>query len=223
MRILMIDYIENNVRIWDEISKKQSISSFPFDKYYIEQYICKNHAILDYGCGFGRILDYLADRGFNNLYGCDPLIECVDNSKKITPNVDILSDMRSLPYDKETFDTVISIAVLSSVIPEHERIELIRRLNYIMKEGGKIIIGDFLASDLPIYQDRYNKLSSIENNTFKTEDGAIIHHFIKEEIFDYLKPFYDIDIFDTKESKSIHQRPLKSFLVVGTKRRKNEY
>jgi hypothetical protein len=109
------------------------------------------------------------------------------------------------------------------VIPEHERIELIRRLNYIMKEGGKIIIGDFLASDLPIYQDRYNKLSSIENNTFKTEDGAIIHHFIKEEIFDYLKPFYDIDIFDTKESKSIHQRPLKSFLVVGTKRRKNEY
>lgn len=37
--------------------------------------IVSNKKILDVGCGDGRFLNKLAEKGFGNLYGCDPFIE----------------------------------------------------------------------------------------------------------------------------------------------------
>ena len=66
-----------------------------------------NKSILDIGCGLGYQLDAFKIRGFNNLYGLDPSLECVEyvNSKN---NIHCeLGTLNSIVFPPEKMKIVI--------------------------------------------------------------------------------------------------------------------
>jgi|GEM_PF-1069271 len=96
--------------------------------------------ILDVGCGGGRHLVHLADKGFTNLVGLDLSIHGIRNLRRHRPNLDALvGDATCLPYRDASFDLVVMVGIVYE-IPDsslHERV--FAEIRRILRPGGKFI------------------------------------------------------------------------------------
>ena len=79
------------------------------------KHLDKNVKILDVGCGEGTGLFYLARYGFKNLYGVEVSNKRIDKVKQKFNKgiaIDHIAVEESLPFPDNTFDVVISMAVV---------------------------------------------------------------------------------------------------------------
>lgn len=110
--------------------------------------------ILDVGCGNGRYV---------KLFG-DMQVHCLDNSEELLKIVQIrypqvktiCSDVTNLPYPDESFDHVISIAVIHHLGSELRRIIMLEEIIRVLKIGGTAIITAW-ATSTPT--DKYTKIN----------------------------------------------------------------
>jgi len=101
---------------------------------YIEN-IPKESHILDIGCGNGRNMNY---DGYNFI-GVDSSKEFVKICKASGYNAEIC-DMCYLPFDSDTFDSILSIASLHHLSNKQRRIECLKEMYRVLKPGGTILI-----------------------------------------------------------------------------------
>jgi len=99
--------------------------------------------IIDIGCGTGKVGKYLASLG-NELYGLD-LSSGMLNEAKSAFNLDSLefkpiqANMRSLPFQNDSFDGISSVASLIHVSPEN-RDFVFQEFSRILKPEGVIYL-----------------------------------------------------------------------------------
>ncbi len=114
--------------------------------------------LLDLGCGdglFARIL--FADKG-GEIIGCDVSSECVAraSSYDIYKSVSI-ADARHLPYNDESFATVLSNCVLEH-IPEDEKV--LREVSRVLRRDGRFIFtvpSENFVKNLKTQNEKYVK------------------------------------------------------------------
>ncbi len=101
--------------------------------------------ILDVGSGAGFSSSYLYLNGFN-VIGIDLIFDML-NAYDIRELNPINSDMKLLPFRKNTFDHIISISAFQWIInklSEEERAKVLKKVandfNLLLKPGGKAII-----------------------------------------------------------------------------------
>jgi SAM-dependent methyltransferase len=114
-------------------------------------------AVLDMGCGDGRILEYLLDYGYE-LYGYD-LIHYEDQydetrRKRLVPyfgdsydeHIKVTESERAIPFDDDSFDVVYANQVF-----EHVRFfdKMIFECARVLKPGG-ILLANFPVATYPI-------------------------------------------------------------------------
>ncbi|MBD3164858.1 methyltransferase domain-containing protein [Candidatus Woesearchaeota archaeon] len=156
--------------------------------------------ILDVGCGMGRHLLILKNEGFE-VYGCDISKKAIKSSSEIIDKKRLkLSDMSNLEYKDNSFDCIISIAVI-----QHGKISKIKKaiseIFRILKKGGVIFINTISDKD---FSFRTGK--EIEPNTrIGTEqlDGNITHHFFSENEIKELFSDFEIISLEHNRRKSI--------------------
>jgi SAM-dependent methyltransferase len=148
--------------------------------------------VLDLGCGVGRHVVYLAERGFR-MAGVDispsgmRLTQDVCSVRKLNFE-GYVSDMSALPWADETFDAVLSI----SAIHHHQRQEIVRTLGEVRRvlKPGALLLADFPCTDTADYrlmraQVSVGQIAEVEPNTFvdrrpdlaDTDDGFLPHHY----------------------------------------------
>ena len=98
--------------------------------------IPKGSVIGDIGCGNGKNMLYRNDC-LN--YGCDFSKNLVTISQKKNLNV-ILGDVLNIPYQTNTFDYTICIAVIHHLSTKEKRVKAIQELERVTKPHGKILI-----------------------------------------------------------------------------------
>lgn len=95
--------------------------------------------ILEAGCGSGRVVKYLYDRGFRNVYGIELNNDAVVNINKQFPELDIIQgDLLKLPNDKNDFDRVLSYGVVEHF--PNGMLDPLKSIYRILKPGGIAII-----------------------------------------------------------------------------------
>jgi SAM-dependent methyltransferase len=114
--------------------------------------------LLDLGCGDGLFAKILfADKAVE-IIGCDVSSKCVakaslyDIYKSVT-----IADARHLPYNDESFNTVISNCVLEH-IPEDEKV--LREVSRVLKKGGRFIFtvpSENFVKNLKTQNEKYVK------------------------------------------------------------------
>lgn len=102
--------------------------------------------ILDVGCGTGGELRNFLRFGAtpDNLFGTDLLPEKIELGKKLNSNIDLrCCDASSLPYEDESFDTVMQFTVFTSILDRKMRRSIAREIMRVLKPDGIILWYDF--------------------------------------------------------------------------------
>jgi ubiquinone/menaquinone biosynthesis C-methylase UbiE len=114
---------------------------------YVEEFIEEipvdsNAKIADIGCGNGKYMLLRKDQ----FYGCDMCQELVDICVGKSLNA-VKGDIMKIPFETDSFDKVICIAVLHHLSSEERRLDAIKELIRIAKKGGKILITVWACED----------------------------------------------------------------------------
>ncbi|MDH7476868.1 MAG: class I SAM-dependent methyltransferase [Candidatus Bathyarchaeota archaeon] len=152
--------------------------------------------VLDFGCGAGRHLIYMAKQGFE-AHGMDISETGLNATKRKIKNQNLEANivkchMNFLPYINSCFDAVICLHIIY-----HQKLEgmqkTISEIHRILKKKGFLLV-NFLSKRTY----RYGKGEKVEEDTFIDPEGVergVLHHFTdEEEIRHLLKDFHIIKI-----------------------------
>ncbi|MBF4695573.1 class I SAM-dependent methyltransferase [Fusibacter ferrireducens] len=170
--------MSNQKAYWDKVAPdKVFTTEFKIDVF--SQYVPKTSTILDYGCGYGRTLIELSQNGYEMLHGVDFSEEMINRGRQLQFSADLqVIASGSLPYEDNSIDSVLLLAVLTCVPSDVEQELIMREIKRVLKPSGTIYINDFLLNSDERNQLRYEKYKGKFKNygTFELAEGAIVRH-----------------------------------------------
>jgi SAM-dependent methyltransferase len=108
---------------------------------YVEEH-CPRGKGLDVGCGTGVLAERLAGAGYE-MSGVDPSEGMLDI---LHARTDMVSATRAsgtaLPFDDDSFDLVLTVAVLHHVAEPVDVRETLREMVRVARPGGRIVVWD---------------------------------------------------------------------------------
>jgi SAM-dependent methyltransferase len=97
-------------------------------------------AILDFGCGCGRIARHLSGLQGPTLHGCDENAALVQWCRDNLPFVDarVNGQLPPLPYAGETFDLVYAFSVFTHLTERSQRLWM-KEMHRVLRPGGHLV------------------------------------------------------------------------------------
>ena len=149
----------------------------------------------DIGCGNGKNMKYREDC---ENYGCDFSQGLVDICKSQGLNT-IYGDVLDIPYEDETFDYTICIAVIHHLSTEEKRQKAIEEIMRVTKKGGKALILVWALEQPEKSRRKFTKQDNMVS--WKDKRGNLMgeryyYVFKKDELEDLVKEiFYSLKEF----------------------------
>ncbi len=200
-------YFEKIEVVSDYAKAVDDVGLWRSEEIVITKYVKDDDAVLELGCGAGRVGINLARRGFSNIKITDFSENMVLVAKSIIER-DALSnieaevcDATKIPYKKESFDAVIFCFNGLMQIPRQERrLYAIKNIKKILKQNGVFIFTTH-DRDVSSHQDYWEsekkqwahgaqdpRLDNFGDIYYKGEHGNIfIHSPSKDEILQLMK------------------------------------
>lgn len=169
------------VPYWDAVAATKTFTH-PLHLPWLDG-IGRQAAILDYGCGYGRITKELEQLGFADLTGVDTSPAMIERAQHLYPALHFatLDTPPTLPSPHASFDAVLLFAVLTCIPADEAQRRLITELDRLLKPGGILYVSDLLLQDDERNRRRYDRYAAQRDNSgcygvFETGDGAVCRH-----------------------------------------------
>ncbi|WP_329241887.1 class I SAM-dependent methyltransferase [Streptomyces sp. NBC_01478] len=176
---------ERRIPYWDAVAATKTFTH-PLHLPWLDG-INRQAAILDYGCGYGRVMNELEQHGFGNLTGVDTSPAMIERAQLLHPALHFatLDTPPALPSPDAAFDAVLLFAVLTCIPADEAQRRLITELNRLLKPGGFLYVSDLLLQDDDRNRRRYDRYSAQPDNSgrygvFETDDGAVCRHHSRD-------------------------------------------
>lgn len=208
---------------WSEIELEEreywSIPSKDVFQFAFHLIKCKHKKIYDFGCGIGRHVFYLLEKGFD-VYGSDYSLDAVTEVNAKLAELGYSHRIRhesmiDISEPDESYDAVIAYNVVYHAYLA-DMIKALDNIYRILKHGGSLLI-TFQAKTSPTYKRELE----VEPNTIVKNEGheaGIPHHFVsRDEIINLLSGYNIAEIsyieheYNNLKSKGCH------FVVTATK------
>ncbi len=151
-------------KIYNTISQEFSSSrAFPWEELQLFiPYIKDNFKVLDLGCGNGRLIKILEENDCQIEYtGLDFSNKLIEQARESFPQYTFkVEDMNNIDYEENSFDMVFMIASFHHLETKEERLELLKKVNKILKPGGYLFMTNW-----NLFQKKYFKF--LFKNIFK--------------------------------------------------------
>jgi ubiquinone/menaquinone biosynthesis C-methylase UbiE len=211
--------IHKQEKYWDKVAEEKEFPT-PFQAAQFEKYVSNDMNILDVGCGYGRTLSELHDRGFKNLTGADFSQAMINRGLKLHPKLNLLkNDGNELPFPDDKFDAVLLIAVLTCTANLKEQKNLISEISRVLTSGGILYINDYLINDDSRNLERYQKYHEKYGiyGVFELPEGAVLRHHSPEYISKLTKDFKEL-IFENTIYNTMNDNKSNGFYYIGKKK-----
>ena len=210
--------IDNQAAYWDKVAQQKTFTH-PFNVVLLLQYAHKNATIVDYGCGYGRVVAELLEAGFPNVSGYDTSKELVKRGADIDLPLYHITEPTLLPLAGNSVDCIILFAVLTCIPSNAWQTNLIKLLHSKLKPGGIIYISDYYLQDNEISKSRYTCFNNDNENfgVFTLPEGATLRHHTKEWIATLVKDFKLVEE-NLVEVKTMNGNSAKAFQMIIKKK-----
>ena len=202
---------------WNEVGSKKDFE----DPLYVDRlkpYIDSQSSIVEYGCGYGRLLNLLFLKGYRNLAGYDFAKKMVERGNKTFPHLKLFHIPKSgeIPLEVRQCDVVILSTILCCTVDRREQVKIIDEVHRILKPGGIIYISDFIICDHPRYRDKYLEGEKVygEWGIYTTSEGITVRHHSTKWVMELLKDF-DIQWFEQFDFKTMNQNYARTFHLIA--------
>jgi SAM-dependent methyltransferase len=128
-------------------------------------------AILDWGCGCGRVLRHWSGLAHTRVYGCDINPKMVDWCVANLPFAEVGRNDLSppLPYPDSTFDLVYALSVMTH-LPEDLQHAWIRECRRVLRPQGLLLFSTLGAHYLTL-----GRLTAAERESFRNGDVVVLY------------------------------------------------
>ena len=175
-------------------------------------------AIVEVGCGRGRVLESLFDHGFRNLTGFDAASAMVEQARYRLPTLSFETIVPPhLPVPDASVDGVLLFAVLTCIPTNHGQQALIREIQRVLQPGGLLYISDYWLQGDARNRQRYKQFAS-EFGTygvFRLPEGAVFRHHERTWIQNLTSAFQPAAI-DEIRLETMNGHPADAFQWFGS-------
>jgi ubiquinone/menaquinone biosynthesis C-methylase UbiE len=204
---------------WNEIGAKKVFE----DPLYLEKFspfLSPTARIVEYGCGYGRMMRILKSAGYHHLIGFDFAPNMINRGLSENPDLDLrlLEKAGVIPCDNGSVDAIVMSTVLCCITNGEELCTLFDEIKRVLKPNGILYITDFLVCEHPRYQEKYS--SGLQRfgiwGVYTTNENLTVRHYTTEVIMDLLRSF-DIQWFEQFDFKTMNQNPARTFHCIAKK------
>jgi ubiquinone/menaquinone biosynthesis C-methylase UbiE len=192
------DFSRTRYKIWPGV--REFLESIPI-----------NSLILDAGCGNGKNM-METKHNFIGLDTCSEFLDIIQTkiqSKHQTNIQDLIhGSIEKLPFESNTFDALISIAVIHHLQTKQQRFEALKELIRVVKPKGSLLITVWQLESNPTYTDGLVVPNSLDQNDRLIKwsvHGSYLyrfyHFYTLNEIQDLIR---DLNQFFQYKIKNIH-------------------
>ena len=207
--------IMNQQTYWDRAASQKEFTT-PFQMDIFKTYVSKESVILDVGCGYGRTLNELYQEGFKKSFGIDFSQKMIEKGNHLYPYLDLKKCSTVFPFDDNTFDAVVLVAVLTCMVKNKDQELLMVEIQRVLKPNGILYINDFLINKDQRNVDRYNAFKEIYGvyGVFELDEGAQLRHHTTDHLFDLTQNFKTRE-FETIVYTTMNKHTSNGFYYLG--------
>lgn len=216
----MIQDLDRQLDYWNRVGPRKSFGH-PVNFERLKQWLSSGSRILDVGCGYGRALGLLFDRGYLNLIGCDLAPAMVDMARERSPAIDFaeISSPPHLPLADASVDATLLFTVLTCVPTDQGQQAIVEEVGRVLRPGGL-----FYISDLWLQTDERNRERYVRDEpkygtygVFDLPEGVTVRHHDPSWIATLTRDF-DALALDHINIQTMNGHPAKCFQWFGLKR-----
>ena len=127
---------------WNSVADTKEFTT-PMQSAVFCRYVNRDAAILDVGCGYGRVLNELHGLGFSHLRGIDFSEQLIRRGKRQFPFLDLqVQEAETIDAPDGTVDAVLLCAVLTCIVSSQAQEALIREIRRVLRPGGLLYVND---------------------------------------------------------------------------------
>lgn len=136
---------ENADHAKDYVEAVTTVGLWESEHILMDRYVSRDDAVLDIGCGAGRITFGLYDEGYRDITGYDLSTTMIGAARRIARERGLpvsfrIGDAASLPYADASFDGAVFSSQGLMCIPGRERrLRVMREVRRVLRPGGHFL------------------------------------------------------------------------------------
>ncbi|MEH1165279.1 class I SAM-dependent methyltransferase [Micromonospora sp. CPCC 205539] len=169
----------SQIAYWDSVGVTKTFTH-PVNLSWLSA-VSSTARILDYGCGYGRVMGELSEHGYSEVFGVDLSPALIERGRQSRPDLRfaVLESPPAIACAHASFDVVMLFAVLTCVPDDDAQRALAAELSRVLVPGGLLYVSDLLLQDDTRNQHRYSAHAQrfgTPYGVFTTGDGAVCRH-----------------------------------------------
>jgi SAM-dependent methyltransferase len=216
----MVADLDRQLHYWDTEGTRK-VFGHPLNLERVNQWLSRESRILDFGCGYGRLLGELFEVGYRNLVGFDFSPAMIAAARARFPEIEFnVLESSEIRLPKESVDCALLFSVLTCVPTDDGQQALVAELHRVLRPGGLLYISDlWLQSDernLTRYardEAKYGKYG-----VFDLPEGVTVRHHDPAWIATLTSDFEQVAL-DEIEVVTMNHNPAQAFQWFGLKKK----
>jgi 2-polyprenyl-3-methyl-5-hydroxy-6-metoxy-1,4-benzoquinol methylase len=210
------------IKNWNHIAGKKEFTS-DLDTDTLFKFVDKSATILDYGCGYGRLLPKVTKKNDVKYVGFDPAEKMIEEARTRFPDDCFHNSFESLRQDtpEDGFDAILLISVLTAVPSNLQQKELLDNICALLKPQGLLIVNDFIVNRDQRNLDRYASAREKYNypyGVFELEDGLLLRHHTEIYLHTLMEDCFDVLSFENGVFKTMNGNFSNAAKIVARKK-----